>query len=262
MALEQVPVKNPISFANVKGYLGNLTDKFLMKPKNVAGIAGWVFDYDAETHIDLQAEITDHFVEDNTAIQDHIAIRPIRMTLRGYVGELVFQPSQALSILNAIQSRLTEVPAFLGPLTPGGLNKVQNALTKVINVQNQVNELYNKAKNLYGFFANSSPAVTKQQKAFSHFMAAMNSRVIMVINTPYGSFDHMVIEHVSMTQDENTQFWSDVSITLKQINTVPIEVSPIDKNTNRNSIQSASTFKKGVTKGLGVARTTLDFFFN
>lgn len=52
------------------------------------GIAGFLFDYDAESFLELMSEITDHPVEDNTAIADNIALLPERFTVRGMVAEL------------------------------------------------------------------------------------------------------------------------------------------------------------------------------
>lgn len=263
MAIEEVTIKNPTAFSNVKGYLQNLTNKFFMRPKNAEGIAGWVFDIEGETNASISAEITDHYVEDNTAIQDHIAIRPLKIHLRGYVGELTYKQTAGFSaVINAIQSRLTSVPAYLGPLTPGGIKNVQRALTKVTSVINQANQIYNKTKNIYGFFANSNPHPTKQEKAFSHFMASMNSRTAMVITTPYGTFDNMIIENVAMIQDESTKSWSDISIILKQLNVIPIHPASADKNITRNASQKSSRFKKGITKGLAVAVSKIETFFN
>ncbi len=41
-------------------------------------IGAFVFDYAGEVSSELHADITDHYTEDNTVVQDHIALNPIR----------------------------------------------------------------------------------------------------------------------------------------------------------------------------------------
>src|SRR5260221_4663943 len=47
----------------------------------------FIFDYEGEQSLSLEADITDHFIEDNTSIQDHIALKPVRITTHGFIGE-------------------------------------------------------------------------------------------------------------------------------------------------------------------------------
>lgn len=47
-----------------------------------------LFDYESENTASLESDITDHFVEDNTYLNDHIALRPEIISVRGFKGEL------------------------------------------------------------------------------------------------------------------------------------------------------------------------------
>lgn len=69
-----------------------------------AGIAGFLFDVPEEQTFVLDSDITDHFVEDNTAIQDQVALRPEKVTLRGLVAEITFN-----------DLGLSEIPSQLPP---------------------------------------------------------------------------------------------------------------------------------------------------
>ena len=77
------------SITNQANVFSSFANAAIVKPKDFQGIAGFVFGGVDSEEIDLENEITDHFIEDNTAIQDHVSIRPNIITLRGYVGELV-----------------------------------------------------------------------------------------------------------------------------------------------------------------------------
>lgn len=69
--------------------LSTLEGLALVRPNNPPeGIAGFLFDIVGDETIDLESEITDHFVENNTAIQDQIALRPEIITVSGIVAEL------------------------------------------------------------------------------------------------------------------------------------------------------------------------------
>src|SRR6266576_7254366 len=47
-----------------------------------------LFHYEGEQTASLQSDITDHYIEDNTALQDQIALKPEETTTHGFIGEL------------------------------------------------------------------------------------------------------------------------------------------------------------------------------
>ena len=62
----------------------------LVTPENLPlGVAGFLFDIEGEDVFELRSDITDHYIEDNTTVQDQWGRLPERITLNGYVGELV-----------------------------------------------------------------------------------------------------------------------------------------------------------------------------
>lgn len=80
-----IPTDSPSVFAQ----LTKLDRAAIVRPNNPPrGVAGFLFDYDAEQFIELLSEITDNPVEDNTTLQDNIALLPERITLRGLIAEL------------------------------------------------------------------------------------------------------------------------------------------------------------------------------
>ena len=95
----------------------NLINNFVVSPVVNLGIAGFQFDIFEEHKSELQAEITDHFVEDNSTRQDHIAIKPERFTLRGFVGELVETKSDPKSEVTELAEKLTIINDYIPTIT-------------------------------------------------------------------------------------------------------------------------------------------------
>ena len=91
---------------------------YFVAPHNDFGLGGYVFTLQGEDTATLSSDITDHYTEDNKAVQDHIAIKPKRITLRGYVGELIYNASgQSPTILQTVTQKLTQLSAFLPALS-------------------------------------------------------------------------------------------------------------------------------------------------
>lgn len=253
MAIVEAAKSGLNAVQNGRNYLDTLTNRYIVKPKTAKGIAGFVFDYEADSQVVMQAEITDHFVENNTAVQDHIALRPLKIVLRGFVGELVqLKTSGILGALNLLQNKLTTVPAYLGHYTPQALGKVQNALTQAQSTVNKIDRGLARVKNLVGLFDKAAQGPTKQAKAYSHLEGLYLSRQVFLVETPWKSFDNMVIENLAMIQDETTRFVTDVSVTLKQMRFVEVQTITANEETfgGRASQQRQGQTDKGRTKGL------------
>src|ERR1700749_4599634 len=66
-----------------------------------------LFHYEGEQSVKLSSDITDHFIEDNTTLQDQIALRPIKISTHGFIGELNNVPPPALALLQQATNTLT-----------------------------------------------------------------------------------------------------------------------------------------------------------
>lgn len=239
-------------------YVDSLTSRYLIKPKSVSGIGGFLFDYEGEDTTELHADITDHYAENNTAIQDHVARNPTHLTLRGFVAELVYKPNAGiLGAINSIQNRLTTVPAYLGKYTPGAVANIQKVATQASNVGNQINQAIARVKNVVGFFGNSAPGQTKQQAAFNKLSALWETNQMMIVETPFGIFGNMLIEDLLFVQGDETKYWSDVTVKLKAMRFASTETASIDFKSGRAAPQAESQINKGSTKGTPVNQSVL-----
>src|SRR5579863_4903278 len=79
-----------------------------------------LFHYEAENTAQLQSDITDHFIEDNTAIQDQIALKPEKITVHGFIGELNDVFPVSIPNNGQISALLPNVAQFVPQLTTAG----------------------------------------------------------------------------------------------------------------------------------------------
>lgn len=244
-----------------RNYLDDLANKYIVKPKFLKGIGGFVFDYEGEESVRLKADITDHYVEDNSAVQDHVAKNPVRLSFRGYIGELVQKaPAGLVGALDTIQNKLTTLPAYLGKYTPGVAQTIQKSITKAQTTVNTIDQSLARIKNIVGFFDKSAPGKTNQEKAFRKLQSLWATNQIMVVETPYGTFGNMIIEEVVFIQPEDTKFWTDITVTMKGMRFVEVLSINLDKNAGRAAAQRSPTIQKGTTKGTPVTESLASKF--
>lgn len=201
---------------SVTNLVNNVVNQYIVRPtggKNSSGVSGFVFDIVDNEEIFLDSEITDHYVEDNYAIEDHIALKPERFVLRGYVAEIkdIF-PNTVLSLLTNIQS-LGSIGGFL----PEFAAQATEVYGKIADVASKIGNVFNQAQNIYDMFQNSSTTATKQQKAFKYFRDLWISNTLCDVETPFGILTNMAIENVRALQKGDTKFISDFVITFKKI---------------------------------------------
>lgn len=197
-------------------FTNNVKGQFVVRPTgspNLVGVSGFIFDIISTEEVFLDADITDHYIEDNTSIQDQIALRPEKFILSGYVGELTNNvQSGFLSILTTVQSFGT-IPGF----GPSFSNQATKTYAKFSEVASKVGNVINQAQNIFSLFSGISTTATKQQKVFQYFYNLWLTRQLCEIETPYGILKNMAIESVRSKQDENTRLMSDFAVTFKAI---------------------------------------------
>ncbi len=263
---------NPLNMvANGRGYLDTLANKFILKPASAKGLAGFVFDYEGETEVMVQSEITDHYSEQNSFLNDQAAQRPQRITMSGFVGELVYTPSLGvLGALANLQDKLSTLPAILGKYTPSIVQKIQKTTQDVSNTVKKIDNAISRAQNLVGLFIGSAPAPTKQEKAYQQLYSLWSNNVVFTLETPFNYFRSVMIEHMSFIQDDTTKQWSEIIVTVKEVRFTGIVVqgpglSPqlaAQTQMGRSQYQSQAPVNKGQTKGLTVPFANVTDRFN
>ena len=218
------------------------------------GISGFVFDIDQEENIQLQADITDHYTENGSYINDHIVLKPVEITLGGLIGELVYTGSlndveyTADKLANALSS-VTAYTSIAG-LTAEAAQKVAAITTQVSYVANQVSSIQKKATSLISVVSGKSNTETLQQAAYKKIYALWKSKQIVSVQTPWQYFDTMGITTVSASHDDTTNDYTIYSISLKELRFADTTTTQFDSSSfSAFDASSATTKDEGKVSG-------------
>lgn len=229
------------------------------------GIAGFKFHIYESEQVNMESDITDHYVDTNSAVQDHIARRPITITLNGYQGEYFYSVHPIETMVAKIAPVFTLVDVFkpkLDKITKKIQQKqVEHLLNKLNNGNKTAAEEYAKkarkedffskqynAIDLFQLFQNIYKLKSAQTRAFFYFEALWKSEILFTVETRWKRYNNMVIQKVTPLADNNADI-TDFSVTFKQINITTSKSESIENVAGRLKDQAAQVIKKGVDKG-------------
>jgi hypothetical protein len=253
MSVENISVKDYSSYLDMNKYIDEKSAAVVSLP-GFNGISGWVFDVPTGEEITLSADVTDHPTENGSFISDHVVVKPVMVTLSGYVGNLVYrspQPGSVEYVADQITSKLLAVNAYLGPLTQGATQKAAAITSQVSYIANQVNAIKKKATNVINFLKGAEKEPDPQTIAYHELKALWKSKQIVSLQTYWEFFGTMVITNISARHDESTDDYTDISITLKEIRLVDVETTEVqdDLFPAANTQQEAAEIDKGKIGG-------------
>ena len=218
------PLANKIgSIADFANYSLSAINAFMVKPETPefsaqGSISGFLFDVKGRDELTLASNITDHYIENNSTIQDHIAIKPITIRLNGFVGEIknTYDANTWQNVVATYAGKSTAL-AYLAPQLTTQAKSVYNQMERLYNLYEKANQT---RKDLYNFFTGSasSQTQTKQQEAFQYFKTAWKARQLFTIQSPWQTLEQMAIESLKASQDDETKYITEFEITFKQIN--------------------------------------------
>lgn len=212
----------------------------------------FVFDLKKEYKMTLSSDITDHYVEDNVAIQDHIGLKPIILDVVGSISEI--------NLIDTKMDAKKESEKGLFNSLDSYLNRMGSLSSFAPNIVNQALDIYNSAKFAYAtvnklintgktsgsgidYTEGYDENVIKQTKQFewiNWFKTQWENRASFSIVTPYGVLTDMYIMELSSSQPENTRYITNLNIRFKQIRKAVIIDSPT-KVGQKKEIQDTKT---------------------
>lgn len=267
---------------NAAQTLGNL---ILVTPQNTIGYQpqnqvgstynapALLFHYEGENKSSFESDITDNYVEDNTAIQDQIALKPVIIVTQGFVGELNdIPPNKAFQIAQVAAQKLVTISAYTPSLSTTALlayNEAVFAYSTLANVaQNAVSawsSIVNGGVGTTVISGNSvavQPSQNKQQTYYQQFYGYWNSRTLFTIQTPWAIFTDMAILKLDAVQSAETNVISEFTVTFKQMRFAKVQTADSDYTNNTNfqgrlQQQAAPTTNLG-TNSLSTSSTDLN----
>lgn len=249
----------------------------------------YYFDIISEQSIELINQITDNYVENNTAIQDHIAQNPLIINISGLSGEKVFKydPAVANQLLQegrlqaaktaTIKStafwelvglgsyskelnKLSAIPELYPPLSNymevavNAAELVDASITRYANLYNSVfgKEAYNNGE-VFGVDVNVL-SDSRLKEIYNNLSQLRANNTALVVSTPYGIFPDMYIQSVRLRQGEGL-FTTDIEMTLKQLRFSNVTTTAADKNVmaKLNAYARANVENNGTAQGKNIS---------
>lgn len=214
-----VPTDSPSIFAALNTLVLNRAQLAIVRPDNPPpGIAGFIFDVVNDDTSELESDITDHYTEENSAVQDHIALRPEVVTVSGSVAEVV----RAVPTIRRVATTPNPLP-IIPSLTPLLAPSAEAAQVATVATASQEQASITSTQTLYGYYQSrlpQQPNQTKQQVAYGYIYQLWKGRQTFSVETPWGFFTNMAIQSVAARQGPESRFVSDFDITFKKIRTV------------------------------------------
>ena len=254
--------------------LGNIG---LVMPQNNVGIIAkdtgdpaFYFHFEAEQSVDLDMDITDHYIEDNTAIHDQAALKPEIVQTEGFIGEVTDLPALGdlantlgagskvvggIQQSNAYQKLALQKLVLLAPMMP------QVSISALV--------AYNTAAQAAAVAAGAAKSTATalrtisgkdvqnaQQRAYAMFKKYRKDRRLFTVQTPWEIYTDMLPWKIRATQDKDTQEITSFKITFKQIRFAKTAVVNKPIADGRAAAQNSSVVDQGSqvpTVGAGLA---------
>lgn len=249
------------------------TAKYLMKKSvnigeavvNVlgnTGIAGFKFHVPQGEQVNMENDITDFYIDTNSVIQDHIARKPITITVNGFQGEYYYTVHPIENILSKVTPTLALVKQFLPKISPvtAAIKRLQARKNEIpaIKVDENGRGITTYKNNffdndfssldLFLLFQDIYKLKSAQTRAFLFFEALWRSNALFTVETTWKKYDRMVIQKITPLRDNNADI-TDFSITFKQISITESKSESIKSAAGRLKSQISPVTKKGIDKG-------------
>lgn len=263
--------KKKIAIKMLKGTVD--AGKAIVSILEATGIAGFRFHVPESEMIKLENDVTDHYIENNTAVQDHIAQRPVSITLTGYVGEYFYSNHKIMDTLSAIVSTVRLVSEFLPTFSSfvQGVKKRQLATLSAKMLYGDDSKLTLKEKfnilkeeidlnnvDLFALMQSLYKFTSAQTRAFLFFEALWKARKLFTVETSWKRYDNMVIQSIQARRDNNADI-TEFSVTFKQLAFTQTLTESIQEYTNRMEQQRAKVTNKGLVEGQLTSLSNLGF---
>lgn len=225
----------------------------------------FLFDYEGDNTITLTSEITDHYVEDNYAISDHIALAPEIITTQGFVGELNNNTNEASPLIKDLANKLGDISAFDPQLSISAQRAYNQAFqayqalsilkrssiaawsnVSAGKVQGPTEISPGLSAEQFVEATNNFSTQNRQQIAFQKFYGYRKARTLFTVQTPWAIFKNCAIQELVATQPADSRFISTFQVTFKPILTANTgTVDAWDAFQGRLSSQAADVVTSG-----------------
>ncbi len=239
------------------------------KEEPTINFAGAYFSIISEHAINIQNQITDNYLENNTAVQDHIAHSPITVTLSGIIAEKTFVPNDAdtNSVLERAKQETSIKPTNKLTTLASLLPPVSNAMQIARNAKDYVTASYERYKTIWKNIPNTNDAFLPPyvdirtpilKGVYKALIKLRETNASFTVETPFETFKNMYIQSISFRQG-NENYVGDISITLKQLRFAEVKTTKANKDVmaKYNEWARAQEENNGKAQGKRVPKSIL-----
>ena len=187
------------------------------------GISGLVFDIRGEERMEFRSEITDHYLEDNTAIHDQISLSPEKVTLTGSVGIIAYAKPLAQRAPIQTADNLPINLIIVPPITTGSAQaQSESDVNNMEAIDGSIQSFYDYylSNGDLGTESGKPSPLTKQQQVVGYLYNLWSGRQLFTVETPWGIFTNMAIESCEPSQSAETENQTDITVTFKKLRLV------------------------------------------
>lgn len=209
------------SGSEVKAFIqDHIKEYFITSP--VDGI-DLKLDIIGDESLSVESDVTDHYVESNSAYQDQISLKPKIYTVSGEVGELTwYQRDSSSQTVGQVAQRLEGVVSLL-PIRSKGFQQMKNTVMKAA-------QWVDTASNIYDRFDSLTPITNKQMQAYNYLLSWRNIRLPLTVKSPWGILENYVITSLKLTQPKETKDKTIIQITFKEFRTTSVSTVEFDES--------------------------------
>lgn len=227
------------------------------------GISGFKFNIPQTEQVKMESEVTDHYTDINSAVQDHIAKKPVTITLSGLEGEYFYSLNPIEDALGLITPTLSLIKQFLPKLDAAVMQfkakkthqvpKIKKNAdgTMIIEAEVSANKKDFNAIEMFTLFQDLYKLKSAQTRAFLFFQAMWDAQAIFSVETTWRRYDNMVITSIIPVRDNNADI-TEFTLTFKQLSFTQSETLDL-KGAGRVLEQNSPVVNKGIEKGKEVA---------
>lgn len=167
--------------------------------------------------VNQQSQITTHYTEANNAINDHWALNPIKLTLSGLIGEVIYTPPTAWANFST-RAEMNLSGSLVNLLAPQfdyyTQNKYNIAQFQEANLRRYVRTISQGLSDLNVLKAQTRKS--NQEYVFQKLRQLQYFRqLVKAVATPYGWFEDMAVTSLRMSQSGN-RFYSNISVEMQE----------------------------------------------
>lgn len=191
------------------------------------------FHAEMDNDVDLEAEVTDNFLGDNTFVNDHIVLKPPVVMVRAVQGEVTMVLPSLGPLGVMVQNILPVISAF----SPSFSVSAQNVINQTTQAYQEINAAANGASAAINSLSGATganvitahgqiqtnPTQTQQQTIFSQIykywfqQSSFAQPSLFNIQTPYAIFTPMALVSCKARQNAETVTVSEFTLTFKMV---------------------------------------------